>query len=74
MRGMIGADRVDDALGNAAPEALAMGGIADRRVELGERAEPLVAVGRCEREMGGRRLGRGDVLVLGEESGLFLAW
>ena len=50
-----------------------MGGIADRWIELGERAEPLVAFGRGEREMGGRRLRRGDVLVVRQEGGLFLA-
>ena len=47
-------------------------GVADWRIELGERAEPLVALGRGEREMRGRRLRGGNILVLGEEYGFFL--
>ena len=69
---MVGAEAVDDALRDALPEAVAMRGVADRRIELGERAEPLVAVGRGEREMRGRRLGRGDILVAGEKRDLLL--
>ena len=64
--------RVDHALRNALPEAGAVGGVADRRIELGERAKPLVAFGRGKREMSGGRLRRGDVLVLAKEFGLFL--
>ena len=74
MRRMVGADTVDDALRDAVPETVAVGGIADRRIELGERAEPLVAVGRGQREMRRRRLGGGDVLVAGQKRRLLLRW
>ena len=41
--------------------------VAHRRIHLRQRAEPLVAVRRFEREVMRRRLDRGDVLVVGEE-------
>src|SRR5664279_2688816 len=72
VRGVVGADAVDDTLRDPVPEAFAMGGVADGRIELSERAEPLVAFGRSEREMGGRGLRRGDVLVPATEDGLVL--
>ena len=72
MRRMVGTDAVDDALRDAVPEAFSVGGVADRRIELRQRAEPLVAFGRREREMGRRRLRRGDILVVGEKHRLFL--
>ena len=61
-----------DALRQPLPDAVAMRGVAHRRVDLGQRAEPLVAVGRGEREVERRRLDGGDVLVLGEERDLLL--
>ena len=69
---MIRANAVDDALRDALPKPCAMGGVADGRIELGERPKPLVTVGRGEGEMSRRRLGRGNVLVLGKKGGLFL--
>ena len=67
VRRVVGADAVDDALRDAVPDAVAMRGVAHRRIDLRERAEPLVAIGRGQRQMVRRRLGGGDVLVLGEE-------
>ena len=72
MRGIVGTDAVDDPLPNTLPEALLVAGIADRRVELGQRAEPLVSVGRGKREMGGRSLGGRDILVIRQKDRLFL--
>ncbi len=61
-----------DALRQPLPNAIAMGGVAHRRIELGQRAESLVAVGRIEREVRGRRFAGGNVLVLAEEGDLVL--
>src|SRR3954451_17723122 len=69
VRGMVGPDAVDDALGEALPEAVAMRSVTDRWVELGQSTEPLVAVGRGKGEMRRRRLCGRDILVLGQEQG-----
>jgi hypothetical protein len=73
VRGMIRADTIDNALRDPLPQPLAVGGIADRRVELRQRAEPFVAIGRRERKMRRRAFGGRYLLMFGEEGSLFLA-
>ena len=67
---MVRADTVDHSLRQPLPNAIAMAGVSYRRIELGQRAEPLVAVGSIEREVRGRRFAGSDVLVLAEERDL----
>src|SRR6476620_7308292 len=70
---MVRTDAVDDALGEALPDAVTVRSVTDRWIELGQGAEPLVAVGRGKGEMGGRRLGRRNILVLGQQQGFLAA-
>ena len=68
---MVGGDDLDRAFVQAAPERLAVGGRLERRVHLGEGAEPAV-VGDIEEEVVRADLGRYEVAVLpGEDSRLF---
>src|SRR5206468_11825426 len=64
---MVGPEHIDNTLLEAAPDHLLMRTIPDRRVHLGVRAEPLVAVRRRERQMVRSSLNRGHVLVVTEE-------
>src|ERR1700712_3586968 len=68
MRRMIGAQHVDDPLINAAPDAVAMAGVAHRRIHLRRSAEPLIAFRRGHGEMVRRRLARRHVLVVAQEA------
>ena len=67
MRGVVGAEHVDDALLDAAPDAGAMACIADRRIHLREGTEPLVAIRRDQREVMRRRFAGGDILVVAQK-------
>src|SRR5262245_61478097 len=64
---MVGPEHVDNALLEAAPDHLLMITIADRRIHLGARTEPLVAVRRRERQMVRSSLDRSDILVVTQE-------
>ena len=67
MRRVVRTDDVDHAVRHGPPQRLAMALVADRRVHLRERAEPLIAIGCREREMLRRRFDRHEVLVAGKE-------
>ena len=64
MRRVVGTEHVDDALLDAAPDAVAVLGRAHRRIHLRQGAEPLVAFGRYQRQMMWRRFARRHVLVI----------
>lgn len=66
MRRVIGAEHIDDALLDAAPDAVAVAGVAHRRIHLGAGAEPLIGLGARKREMMRRRLAGGDILVVAQ--------
>src|SRR5713226_8724885 len=63
MRGVIGAEHVDDALLDAAPDAVAMIGRSHRRIHLRAGAEPLVTFRGNQGEVMRRRFAGGDILV-----------
>ena len=67
MRGVIGAQHVDDTLLDAVPDALAMIGRSHRGIHLGAGAKPLVAIGSHQCEVMRRCLAGRDVLVVAQE-------
>ena len=69
VRRVVGAEDVGGAVGDAGPDAVAMRGVAHRRVHLQQRAEPRIVVG-GEGQVMRRHLDGGDVLVVGEEAHL----
>jgi len=62
MRRVIGAEHIDDALLDAAPDAFAVIGRAYRRIHLGAGAEPLITVRRSQCEVMRRRLAGSESL------------
>ena len=72
MRRVIGAEHIDDALLDAAPDAGAVIGRTHRRIHLRAGAEPLIAFRRHQREVMRRRFAGGDVLVVAQKLDLLL--
>ena len=67
VRRVVGAQHVDDAVGEAMPERRAVLGAADRRVHLGVALQPLVGLRPGQGQVLGRELDAGDVLVGGQD-------
>jgi hypothetical protein len=72
VRGVIGAEHVDDALLDPAPDPGPMLGRAHRRIHLRAGAETLIAFRRGQCQVMRRRLAGGDVLVVAQKLDLLL--